>query len=395
MIQQFTSALKLSYKKISAQKKPSWHLLLLISLFILFLAFSYLVFRYAPDFFIGLGKSRKYDFEKTGTTGDTFGGILGPLIAWLAAILTFAAFWVQYKSNLQQKSDLQKERLENRFFEMIKLHKDNVNEMVIEGYDIIDTYETEHSGIPTDHSKRRRKTSQEIIKETTGRKIFVTTYTELKACHEICKRTLSFESTIPNKERYLIKMAYHFFYNGAGSDIVKEIDSTIPNDKEYIEKCRVNLKAASSQHVNSSSQKNKFEIPESNYVVNLFIKYKPFSGHASRFGHYYRHLFQMVKYVVIQKNTLLNYSEKREYLRILRAQLSDQEQAMLYFNYLSGFGGNWESSQNKFFSDYRMIHNMPLYMADFTIAPEVEFEKQILRIKNTGEEMFEEFEKNA
>jgi hypothetical protein len=369
---------------------------ILFSIAIFLLITSLLIFFVGPE----LIQSRYYAIkpENRGTMGDAFGGTMGPVIAWIAAILTFAAFYIQYEANKEQReqfkkqaNDIAMQRFENIYFEMIKLHKENVNEMNIEGYDLIETVETDQSNMLATFPTKKTKTKQEIGKDISGRKVFVTTYVELKACHEICKHTLSFES-FPNKERYLIEMAYNFLYNGAGSDIVTQIDTTVPKDTDYVKMCKDNLNLASRQHVSSSGKGNVFKIPKSNILVPVYIKYKPFSGHASRFGHYYRHLFQMVKYVVSQKNELLNYSAKREYLRILRAQLSDQEQAMLYFNYLSKFGANWENKSNKYFSEYRMIHNMPLHMSDFTIKPTEEFKKQIETIRQQGEEMFEAFE---
>lgn len=35
------------------------------------------------------------DFTSTGQIGDTIGGIMGPFIAILAALLNFIAFWAQ------------------------------------------------------------------------------------------------------------------------------------------------------------------------------------------------------------------------------------------------------------------------------------------------------------
>ena len=46
------------------------------------------------------------DFSDTGEIGDTIGGIMGPFIAIAAAGLTFIAFWVQYKANIQQRQDI-------------------------------------------------------------------------------------------------------------------------------------------------------------------------------------------------------------------------------------------------------------------------------------------------
>lgn len=325
--------------------------------------------------------------NKTANIANTITGVTSPLLALLVAFLAFLAFWVQYKANQQQKIDLKKERFENKFFEMLKLHKENVEEMNIEGYDSNESFQTPLFGGIISGNKLM-KTTEQIQKFTSGRKIFVTTFTELRASYEICQTTLHFED-IPDKKRYLIKMAYKFLYNGVGSDIVTEVDSKIPMDKEYVKLCKEQLKNASKQHVDSHGKNNVYRMPSSSINVELYFKYKPFSGHASRFGHYYRHLYQMVKFVVSQDSDLFDYPEKREYLRIVRAQLSDNEQLMLYFNYLSGYGEAWENNENHFFSDYRMIHNLPVQLVDFTINPSEEFKMQIEKIRESGEEMFE------
>lgn len=80
---------------------------------------------------VTLGKSTGFD-ASTGVIVDTIGGTVGTVIAIFAAFLTFLAFGIQYEANQQQKIDLQFERFESKFFELLKLHKDNVNEMVIE-----------------------------------------------------------------------------------------------------------------------------------------------------------------------------------------------------------------------------------------------------------------------
>ena len=107
-------------------------------------------------------------------------------------------------------------------------------------------------------------------------------------------------------------------------------------------------------HPGSSEKINNF------FHAKLHFKYKPFSGHQSRLGHYYRHLFQTVKFVVNYDSKLLTYTDKRNYLRILRAQLSNHEQLLLFYNWFSGYGLKWEQDGgNHFFTDYRMIHNIP------------------------------------
>ena len=56
-------------------------------------------------------------------------GFTGTFIAWGAAALTFIAFWVQYKANLQQREDLKVERFEHNFFELLQLFQQVVEEL--------------------------------------------------------------------------------------------------------------------------------------------------------------------------------------------------------------------------------------------------------------------------
>ncbi|MBL7974303.1 MAG: hypothetical protein JNJ85_05295 [Candidatus Kapabacteria bacterium] len=62
-------------------------------------------------------------------------------------------------------------------------------------------------------------------------------------------------------------------------------------------------------------------------------------GMKDSLGLYYRHLFQTVRYV----NTLgIPYNKQYQYIKILRAQLSDAEQTLLLWNSLSPLGQEWE-----------------------------------------------------
>lgn len=79
------------------------------------------------------------DYIKTGPIGDTVGGFWGPGIAFIGAVLTFFAFYVQYQANQEQRNAIAMqaknwaiERFESRFFEMIRLHKENVAEIKVD-----------------------------------------------------------------------------------------------------------------------------------------------------------------------------------------------------------------------------------------------------------------------
>lgn len=66
----------------------------------------------------------RLDFRETGQIGDTIGGTMSPFVAIIAGLLTFLAFWVQYKANEQQRADLAVERFENTLFQMMTLQEE-------------------------------------------------------------------------------------------------------------------------------------------------------------------------------------------------------------------------------------------------------------------------------
>lgn len=303
------------------------------------------------------------DPPTTGQIGDTFGGTLGPIIAVFAAYLTFLAFWIQFWANEQQRRDIRIERFENKFYEMLRLHKENLHETSIGGYD---------------------------GKKVELRKAFVSMYKEFRYCYVVTK--LEYDRLKINgcnmeySDENLVKLAYIFFYAGVG------IHSDILSNEMIGDKYNDNLvccvrKYLTEIHKNHKSLKadNKVPILKHKDVGDAMLpkSYRPFGGHMSRLGHYYRHLFQAVKFVVKQPNKLIDREAKLEYLRTLRAQISDHEQVMLYYNALAKFGEEWII--NDYFTEYKMIHNIPLPLARFGMSPEEKFEEYIKKHGNIFE----------
>jgi len=108
--------------------------------------------------------------------------------------------------------------------------------------------------------------------------------------------------------------------------------------------------------INQSYDSRKNQNPTRNKRDNFHAAYE--NNWEDSFGHYFRHLFLIVKFIITKPDNFLTYEEKRSYLRILRASLSTYEQIFLYYNWLSGYGNQWENDINHFFTDYRMIHNV-------------------------------------
>ncbi|RZJ49363.1 MAG: hypothetical protein EOO44_18405, partial [Flavobacterium sp.] len=195
-----------------------------------------------------------------------------------------------------------------------------------------------------------------------------------------------YESYTNQKE--LLEIGYKlFFYGSVSSSISKE-----KKDSVFISIMRKKLKSIRDEHKKEFGLKTQFDTITGK--VELHIKYTPYTGHESRLAHYYRHLFSTVKFVVNkEKEGLFNYSQSREYLKILRSQLSNDEQLMLYYNYINGMGSEWENDKNKFFSQYRMLHNLPLNRIKFVEDPRKHFRKQIQEINSQTdglEQMFEQ-----
>lgn len=314
-------------------------------------------------------KNRDIDFTDTGQIGDTIGGIMGPFIAIVASILTFLAFWAQFKANQEQvrqfaaqkeqvdnqlteqkrqftiqlavqKSSEDFERFENKYFELVRFHRANLDEM-------------------------------NIGDKVFARKCFVKMYSEFKFCFDVseaCLRSLKLDKQ--KEEVRLTSFAYKVFFFGIGE---------ISNKQHKFNDTEVLLYKKVSDFL--SDVQSRYEMQEiivkklpyyleqsiGDRQLNFEAFYFPFDGHISRLAHYYRHLFHTVKFVVKQNENLVPEIKKLEYLQTLRAQLSNHEQVMLYYNAVSGLGDAWLT--NGYFTTYKMIHNLPFALADFGITP--------------------------
>jgi len=118
--------------------------------------------------------------------------------------------------------------------------------------------------------------------------------------------------------------------------------------QEHLSSILANLSIDLNENLQDKSQVPKTHIPTmfdwfTNSKLNEKKYFRYYGGHQFKLGHYYRHLYQSVKYIDGQKN--LSYSEKYEYLKTLRAQLSTPEQYLLFFNTISSLGRPWEFDQ--------------------------------------------------
>lgn len=322
---------------------------LIIALSAVLLVFAFI----APSLFVN-NSIDGFDFTDSGEIGDTIGGIMNPFIALAGVLLTFLAFYIQYKANKQQKElfrqELDSNKFESQFYEMLRLHKENVNEINLKlTYDSI--------------------AGKELFvqnEDVSGRECFKYFLEELKIIYYVVKKNIN-----PATNDKLINIAYSIFFHGVS--VFKRKPTYTDEDRQFY-KALDNLEYINNGNRNIGTRGNKYDFSryvseKSDYSGAQVLNYDLFQGHSASLAHYYRHLYQTVKFIVNQKDEFLTYEQKRNYLRILRSQLSNQEQAMLFYNWKSDFGNNWENKVNKYLTDYRMIHNLynDLLIKDFDL----------------------------
>ncbi|WP_293924772.1 putative phage abortive infection protein [Sphingobacterium sp. UBA6320] len=363
-----------------------------------------IVFSIFAPFIFTAGKAIGDFDSNTASTGDTLGGIMGPFIAIAGVIVTGLAFYIQYKANQQildqvksQDRQYRIDKFESQFYEMLRLHKENVNEMSIEGYvtthsvhrkskDIYSYAREDKMNLNGKNNrllKNKVKDQSREKKEITGRKVFYLMVKELEACFQVIKAQhypmYKSEYIINNgnvflysERRYeLFRLAYHIFFSG--KDVLrKQIDQNEieviwegNTNVDYYEDLLQELKILRTSHKYGVRHlKNYFSEELVSQDLYLDFSYLPFGGHQIRLGHYYRHMLSLVKHVVDQPNDFLTYEDKRKYLKIFRAQLSNHEVVLLFYNWLGEYGCAWEEDvkdsmgRNKYFTDYRILHNL-------------------------------------
>lgn len=226
----------------------------------------------------------------------------------LALTLLFQV--VQYSSN----------SFESRFFEMIRLHRQNVSEFEI----------------------------KDNIKD---KKVFVAMMFELRAARDIVIEVCYTEPLTSEMKHDILSISYLILFFGIGENSNRMLKELLQN---YIPYSTVSDLL---EHLNKKKETACKEKKEYNY--------KYFEGHQLRLGHYYRHIFQTIDYLNTSKATFL--SDKKQYAKLLRAQLSTYEQALFFINSISPLGLNWW--KKGYIGNYGLVKNIP---SDFFKKDEID-----------------------
>ncbi len=357
----------------------------------------------------------------TAAIGDTFSGTMGPFIAIIAAWLTFKAFWTQYqanielqKNNIYQQKEIALDHFENKFYEMLRIHRENIEEIA--------------------------------AGKITGRKAFIELYYEISISYAITLSIISilqkenpqinqYIKNIKDKDlfqSYILEISYGYFFYGMNYLFAKEDDTTNYLINSEITK-KINLLNTHFQTTDTirheySIQYSKFSESSLWETIKEIIKnpnkstlsyrgyYPLFGGYNSTLGHYYRHLFQTVKFVASQETNLISEKKKYDYTKMIRGQLSDYEQIVLFYNSTSKMGKDWNKCskdlkgiaenenlskgdlrafipQMAYIPRFKLIKNIPSLKIYMGVVPSRKYENEIKIYYRLDEDFFEHREK--
>lgn len=325
----------------------------------------------------------RISFAETGQIGDTIGGIMGPFIAIVAALLTFVAFWVQYEANNNQRKDIAIERHEAKFYKMLDIYSSITNGLEV-------------------HGIKGKEAFAELVGE------FAYTFCTLDEIYSkiLCdknrieKLSTQIESLIEefNTDRdkynvFITNLSYNLFFYGKHYMIVDFEHPERTGLGEEIKKIAFNLnQTGSHRRFSDFAKAGDFDM----HFPELRVSNQLYEGHSDFLGHYFRHLFQMVKYVSSLNDSLFDEETKSGYVKMLRSQMSDYEQILLYYNSLTEQGAAWNKTYGSRFpqdagyiSRFRMIKNLPPNFPMFGVLPYEMYKEDAQKWEKLGKKFYE------
>jgi len=243
-----------------------------------------------------INSSMQIDIDLGEKSGTFIAGFVGTCFGISGTAIIISTFLNQYIQNL-------KNQVENIFFKYIDLHYENINQIKIEKF----------------------SETNEKATEVTGRLAFVSMESQLYRLLELIKQI---NNDWPDD--FKIDFAYMIFFYGFNKEnliFFKSKHKKIDNIDDYLPK-----------------------------LLNELLKdVKLGRANQTFISSYMRNIYNAIKFIDISK--VLDFEEKKDYIRILRSQLSNPELYIIYFNIRSRFGTNWE--KNDYIRKYQLFTNIP------------------------------------
>jgi hypothetical protein len=231
--------------------------------------------------------------------GDTLGGIVGPIIGLFGVILTFIAFYIQYVANNDQRKALFIDQFESKFFELLRMHRENLNTIRYE--------------------------------EETG--LYAVKKLSLELQHCLTKLIKLNENRLSDKK--IIDVGFYFFYNGIDNTTKNKItkDVLVSDEDENAGLLKLMFRELDTWKKESGS--------------------KVITDQESRVEIYFKHIYHMVSFLDNQKSKLTT-DEYKFFSDTIIAQLTTYEVNMLLYYAISEIGNHWFNPIN-FVKEYDLL----------------------------------------
>lgn len=285
---------------------------------------------------------QEFSLSRLGLIGDFSSGVLGTIVATIVALYAIRTY-------RQERNHAKESLLQTVLATMLELHRQNVKEIKIE----------------------RTGKKGECVERIEA---FKQMYEELKVIYENVENAIrrevendsekyaEYQDEIKQKRLAHI-LSYGYFFYKADNYMITETDKVLKD------LCDVASQSVPDQY--------------SNLNRHLVL------------GHYYRHLYNMVNYVD-KSDFSLQYKKKEKYIKIIRSQLSDYEQVLLYYDSLSLLGMDWneplgekKKEEMNLICKYRLLKNCPYYIEYFGIKPSIRYHIEIKAWEKEREMFFE------
>jgi hypothetical protein len=287
-------------------------------------------------------KGNNIDATNAADYGQFLSGYAGTIIL----IISVAALVIQLRNQIATN---RRTSFESRFFELLRYHRENVAEI----------------GIGSDKS---------------GRRVFVSLIREFREVLKIVDKACA--GAAPDYPRLSrLDLAYMAFYYGVGPNSTRVLKDDIDHHPQPLadevvkemERIQSEYRRLSNVISNASitTEDREYRLLERSQLTRL--SYCPFDGHQSRLAHYYRHFFQLIKYL----DDHAPAGTGLEYAAIARAQLTNHEQALLCLDALAPIGEAW--IKLGYLTKYSLIKNIP--RSFFNKETELDLESQFPLIR--------------
>lgn len=244
-------------------------------------------------------KTLKENSRSAAEFGSFFGGILGTLFGATSTFLIIVTI-------LKQHIDKEKKTTASNFFKLLDYHTENVKQLSV---------------------KHINPEKEEL---SSGRRSFVIFKLQINGLLKIINE-INTELELSLSKEDVIDISYIIFYYGLD-------DQWITDTKDRISK-----------------------YPRYHEIYDLLTKkiekqsYKLGRTNQTSLSSYFRNLYHAIR--LIDNDKTLNENEKKHYIKLLRAQLSNPELYVLFFNLISRFGQKWR--ENNYIVKYKLIKNLP------------------------------------